>query len=204
MAEIKRKNAQKKSQSAILKDSIMTGISYMIPVIVGGGVLQAIAKMMGGYDIASHMNQVDTLAKVIMLIGTSLWNFTVPAVAAFTAYALADKPGIAPGLAMNIGEYNKCWICWRACWWNDGRILCFMDEEDINSKELTGGYADFSHSNCHNTCLWIDDVLRCWKSNCVVYASDAKLVVKFKYRVQICVWSSCWSDDVCRYGWTSQ
>ena len=100
MAEIKRKNAQKKSQSAILKDSIMTGISYMIPVIVGGGVLQAIAKMMGGYDIASHMNQVDTLAKVIMLIGTSLWNFTVPAVAAFTAYALADKPGIAPGLAM--------------------------------------------------------------------------------------------------------
>ena len=51
MAEIKRKNAQKKSQSAILKDSIMTGISYMIPVIVGGGVLQAIAKMMGGYDV---------------------------------------------------------------------------------------------------------------------------------------------------------
>ena len=100
MAEIKRKNVQKKSQSAILKDSIMTGISYMIPVIVGGGVLQAIAKMMGGYDIASHMDQVDTLAKVIMLIGTSLWNFTVPAVAAFTAYALADKPGIAPGLAM--------------------------------------------------------------------------------------------------------
>lgn len=55
MAEIKRKNAQKKSQGAILKDSIMTGISYMIPVIVGGGVLQAIAKMLGGYDIASHM-----------------------------------------------------------------------------------------------------------------------------------------------------
>ena len=198
MAEIKRKNAQKKSQSAILKDSIMTGISYMIPVIVGGGVLQAIAKMMGGYDIASHMNQVDTLAKVIMLIGTSLWNFTVPAVAAFTAYALADKPGIAPGLAMGTlaNTINAGFV--------GGRILCFMDEEDINSKELTGGYADFSHSNCHNTCLWIDDVLRCWKSNCVVYASDAKLVVKFKYRVQICVWSSCWSDDVCRYGWTSQ
>ena len=68
MAEIKRKNAQKKSQGAILKDSIMTGISYMIPVIVGGGVLQAIAKMMGGYDIANHMDQIDTLAKVIMLI----------------------------------------------------------------------------------------------------------------------------------------
>ncbi len=100
MAEIKRKNAQKKSQGAFIKDSIMTGISYMIPIIVGGGVLQAIAKMMGGYDIASHMEEIDTLAKAIMLIGQSLWNFTVPAVAAFTAYAMADKPGIAPGLAM--------------------------------------------------------------------------------------------------------
>jgi len=72
----------------------------MIPVIVGGGVLQAIAKMMGGYDIGSHMDQIDTLAKVIMLIGQSLMGFTVPAIAAFIAYAMADKPGIAPGLAM--------------------------------------------------------------------------------------------------------
>jgi len=100
MAEIKRKNVQKKSTGAFIKDSVMTGISYMIPVIVGGGVLQAIAKMMGGYNIGAEMETVDTLAKVIYLIGTSLWNFTVPAVAAFTAYAMADKPGIAPGLAM--------------------------------------------------------------------------------------------------------
>ncbi len=100
MAEIKRKTNTKKSQGMFIKDSIMTGISYMIPVIVGGGVLQAIAKMMGGYDIGSHMQEIDTLAKVIMLIGQSLMNFTVPAIAAFIAYAMADKPGIAPGLAM--------------------------------------------------------------------------------------------------------
>lgn len=102
MAEIIRKNSKKKSQGAFLKDSIMTGISYMIPVIVGGGVLQAIAKMMGGYDIGSNMQEIDTLAKAIMLIGQSLWNFTVPVVAAFTAYAMADKPGIAPGLALGV------------------------------------------------------------------------------------------------------
>ena len=74
MAEIKRKTNTKKSQGMFIKDSIMTGISYMIPVIVGGGVLQAIAKMMGGYDIGSHMQEIDTLAKVIMLIGQSLMN----------------------------------------------------------------------------------------------------------------------------------
>ncbi|WP_312443713.1 PTS fructose transporter subunit IIC [Lacrimispora sp.] len=100
MAEIKRKNAKKKSTGAFIKDSFMTGISYMIPVIVGGGVLQAIAKMMGGYNIGADMATIDSFAKVIYLIGSSLWQFTVPAVAAFTAYAMADKPGIAPGLAM--------------------------------------------------------------------------------------------------------
>ena len=100
MAELKRMNAKKKSTGAFIKDSFMTGISYMIPVIVGGGVLQAIAKMMGGYNIGAEMATIDTFAKVIYLIGTSLWQFTVPAVAAFTAYAMADKPGIAPGLAM--------------------------------------------------------------------------------------------------------
>lgn len=100
MADIKKKNKGSKGQFIFLKDSIMTGISYMIPVIVGGGVLQAIAKMLGGYNIGNQMQHIDTLAKVIMLIGQSMMNFTVPAIAAFIAYAMADKPGIAPGLAM--------------------------------------------------------------------------------------------------------
>jgi PTS system, fructose subfamily, IIC component len=100
MADIKRKNNSKKSQWVFLKDSIMTGISYMIPVIVGGGVIQAVAKMLGGYNIGSHMDKIDTLAKVIMLLGQNMMNFVVPAIAAFIAYAMADKPGIAPGLVM--------------------------------------------------------------------------------------------------------
>ena len=99
MAEIKRKK-KKKSQGAFLRDSIMTGISYMIPVIVGAGVLQAIAKAMGGYDIGSHMDEIDTLAKAIMLLGQNMMNFVVPVIAAFIAYAMADKPGLAPGFVM--------------------------------------------------------------------------------------------------------
>lgn len=49
MAELQRK--KQKSVGTVCKDAIMTGISYMIPVIVGGGVITAIAKMMGGYNI---------------------------------------------------------------------------------------------------------------------------------------------------------
>lgn len=112
MAQIERKNHKKKSQLVFIKDSLMTGISYMIPVIVAGGVIQAIAKMMGGYDIGSHMDTIDTFAKVVMLIGQQMFTFVVPAVAAFTAYAMADKPGIAPGLAMGAlaGQINSGFV----------------------------------------------------------------------------------------------
>ena len=100
MAEIKRKSAKKKSTGAFIRDSFMTGVSYMIPVIVGGGVLQAIAKLLGGYNIGAEMANIDSFAKVIYLIGSSLWSFTVPVIAAFTAYAMADKPGLAPVFAV--------------------------------------------------------------------------------------------------------
>ena len=43
MAEIQRK--KKKNVGGVIRDAIMTGISYMIPVIVGGGVITAVAKM---------------------------------------------------------------------------------------------------------------------------------------------------------------
>lgn len=100
MAEIQRK--KKKSTAAFVRDSIMTGISYMIPVIVGGGVITAIAKMMGGYNIGADAANMENLAQVIYTIGNNLMGFTVPAIAAFIAYAMADKPGIAPGYAMGV------------------------------------------------------------------------------------------------------
>ena len=54
MAELQRK--KQKSVGTVCKDAIMTGISYMIPVIVGGGVITAIAKMMGGYNGTKMQN----------------------------------------------------------------------------------------------------------------------------------------------------
>ena len=100
MAEIKRK--KQKSISMVARDAIMTGISYMIPVIVGAGVITAIAKMMGGYNIGSTASNMSNLAEVIFTIGNSLFGFVTPCLAAFIAYAIADKPGIAPGYAMGV------------------------------------------------------------------------------------------------------
>lgn len=89
MAEIKRKNAKKKSAGRQAWDAVLTGISYMIPFIVGGGVLWGIAKAMGGYNIAADMKALVadggsykdyTLAMVIYSIGSAIFDVCVPVV----------------------------------------------------------------------------------------------------------------------------
>lgn len=106
MAEIKRKGAKKKSQGAIIWDAVLTGISYMIPFIVGGGVIEGIAKAMGGYDIATVMADVSysdyTLAMTVYAIGAAIFDVCVPIIGAYIAWALADKPGLAPGFAAGV------------------------------------------------------------------------------------------------------
>ena len=107
MAEIQRKNAKKKSAGRQAWDAVLTGISYMIPFIVGGGVLWGIAKAMGGYNIAADMKAVGgyteyTLAMVIYAIGSAIFDVCVPVIGAYTAYALSDKPGLAPGFAVGV------------------------------------------------------------------------------------------------------
>ncbi len=102
MAELARKGAKsaKKSQGAVIKEAIFTGVSYMIPVIVGGGVLQGIAKAMGGYDIAQQAAELAytqfTFAMVLNAIGAAIMNLSVPIIGAYSAYAIAEKPGLAP------------------------------------------------------------------------------------------------------------
>ena len=110
MAEIKRKNA-KKNPGRQAWDAVLTGISYMIPFIVGGGVLWGIAKAMGGYNIGADMVALIanggsykdfTLAMVIYSIGSAIFDVCVPIIGAYPAYALSDKPGLAPGFAVGV------------------------------------------------------------------------------------------------------
>lgn len=97
-----------------LKRYLLTGVSYMIPFVAGGGLLIALGFLLGGYGIV-----IDGL-NVKVAIENSLWNlpaggllqylgavaatigqasigFLVPALAGYIAYAIADRPGIAPG-----------------------------------------------------------------------------------------------------------
>lgn len=78
-----------------LKRHALTGISYMIPVVVAGGLCMGLAKVFGGWNIAAG-----TFAAALDAIGAAAIGFTVPVIAAGIAYSIAGRPGIAPGLAL--------------------------------------------------------------------------------------------------------
>ncbi|HCW73116.1 MAG TPA: PTS fructose transporter subunit IIC [Clostridiaceae bacterium] len=80
-----------------IKKHIMTGISYMIPVVVAGGLLMAIARIFGGAFVGDAEG---TIPWMINLLGSSAMKFVVPVLTAGIAYSIAERPGIAPGLVL--------------------------------------------------------------------------------------------------------
>lgn len=95
-----------------LKRALLTGVSYMIPFVAGGGLLIALGFLLGGYDITAVADKVvlennlgnlpdgglaTYLGAVAFKIGALSIGFLVPALAGYIAYGIADRPGIAPG-----------------------------------------------------------------------------------------------------------
>jgi PTS system fructose-specific IIC component len=75
---------------------LMTGVSYMLPLVVAGGLLIALAFAIGGVDAGDREG---TLAWALMRIGGgTAFNLYVPVLAAFIAYSIADRPGLTSGL----------------------------------------------------------------------------------------------------------
>jgi PTS system fructose-specific IIC component len=79
---------------------LMTGVSYMIPFVVAGGILIALAFALGG---AVQVTETDvyedfSVPAMIFKIGSTAFGMLVPILAGFIAFAMADRPGIAPGI----------------------------------------------------------------------------------------------------------
>jgi len=74
---------------------LLTGVSFMIPFVVAGGVLIALSFVFG---IRAFENE-GTLAWALMKIGGgAAFKLFVPILAGYIAYSIADKPGLAPGM----------------------------------------------------------------------------------------------------------
>lgn len=100
---------------------LLTGVSYMIPFVAAGGLLIALGFLLAGYDVDgkavmdeySLVNLPEAgehalfgssflfyVGALLSLLGGWAFSFLVPALSGYIAYAIADRPGIAPGFVM--------------------------------------------------------------------------------------------------------
>ncbi len=91
---------------------ILTGISYMIPVVVAGGILGALAKAFGGWNIGSAVEAGATpFSNLNPFTWIGFWwgvnklssyamDFAVAVMTAGAAYSIAGRPGIVPGMVI--------------------------------------------------------------------------------------------------------
>lgn len=75
---------------------LMTGVSYMLPLVIAGGLAIALAFAVGGIHAGNHPG---TLAAALSQIGGgTAFHLFVAVLSGFIAFSIADRPGIAPGL----------------------------------------------------------------------------------------------------------
>ncbi|WP_127474572.1 PTS fructose transporter subunit IIABC [Microbacterium sulfonylureivorans] len=104
------------SWGARIQRILLTGVSYMIPFVAGGGLLIALSFLpfLGGVNVNADNQAFDIvvnnalwalpagglgqyIGSMLFVIGATSMGFLVSALAGYIAFAIADRPGIAPG-----------------------------------------------------------------------------------------------------------
>ena len=85
---------------------LMNGVSHMLPFVVGGGILIAIAFLIDGFGVdlnslsleeRSNFGMITPMAAMFKSIGGVAFGFMLPILAGFIAMSIADRPGLAVG-----------------------------------------------------------------------------------------------------------
>ncbi len=105
---VKKENKQDDSKGHQIYKHLMNGVSHMLPFVVGGGILIALAFLIDGmsYDInalspeqRSAFGTLSPLANLLKgQIGGVAFGFMLPVLAGFIAMSIADRPGLAVGI----------------------------------------------------------------------------------------------------------
>lgn len=86
----------------VLKDiqkALLSGVSYMMPVVVAGGVILAIS-LLGASQTAKGLVPANELLKFLNSLGKAGMAMMIPIFAAYISYAMAGKPGLTPGFIL--------------------------------------------------------------------------------------------------------
>ena len=92
-------NAEDESLARQIYKHLMNGVSHMLPFVVGGGILIALAFLFDDYNSANPANfgSNTPLAKFFKDVGGASFGFMLPVLAGFIAMSIADRPGLAVG-----------------------------------------------------------------------------------------------------------
>ena len=90
--------AAKQSVGGSFYKHLMNGVSHMLPFVVGGGILIALAFLLDNYEInPSNFGSNTPVAKFFKDVGGAAFGFMLPILAGFIAMSIADRPGLVVG-----------------------------------------------------------------------------------------------------------
>lgn len=88
---------------------LMNGVSHMLPFVIGGGILIAIAFLVdaaNGITGGPNFGSTTAVAKFLKTVGGFSFNLMLPVLAGYIAMAIADRPGLAVGFVGGILAMN--------------------------------------------------------------------------------------------------
>ena len=93
---------EERSLGGIYKD-LMNGVSHMLPFVIGGGILIALAFLFDNYEInPANFGSNTPVAAFFKSVGDAAFGFMLPVLAGYIAISIADRPGLAVGF---VGGY---------------------------------------------------------------------------------------------------
>lgn len=81
---------------------LMSGVSQMLPFVIGGGIMIALAFLLDNIigvptDFLSNLGSYNEIASMFMQIGSAAFGFMLPVLAGYIAFSIAEKPGLVAG-----------------------------------------------------------------------------------------------------------
>lgn len=129
-----------------IKKSILTGISYIIPIIVAGGMVLAFAVLVSqAFGLQEVYNAENSWLWLYRKLGGNLLGtLMVPILSAYMAYSISDKPALGPGFAAGVAAnmINGGFLAGMLGGFLAGYIIKFF-KKYIPAKGTLGGFISF-------------------------------------------------------------
>lgn len=91
----------------VIYKHLMNGVSHMLPFVIGGGIMIALAFLLDDYAVNPENFGMNTpVAAFFKTVGNAAFGFILPILAAFIASSIADRPGLAVGFAGGVLAMN--------------------------------------------------------------------------------------------------